>query len=118
MNKDAALALLKKNTYYKYPLIDDSEVEMTLAFYLLKKLEGTNPGLAERYYKLTSNKLNKELEIVTILYTAYCCANMDDPDMMDEDTFCIMIGDDRMAMQEAVQKLIGSKKKAASGTHS
>lgn len=118
MNKDAALALLKKNTYVKYTLIDDTEVDMTLAFYLLKRLEGINPSVTERYYKLTNSKAMKDTDVVTILYTAYCCANMDDPEMMDEETFAIMMGSDRMQMQGIMQKLLGSKKKAASATHS
>lgn len=112
MDKATALNLLK-NTFVPLELEGGVTVKLTLAFYLLKKLESKNPDLADRYYKATSKKQHemREFDIVTMLYTAYVCANMDDPELMDEDTFMILLGSDRVSLKNIVQGLVGSKKK-------
>lgn len=117
MDKSVAMSLLK-NTFVEYELIDGSKVNLTLAFYLLKLLEGKKPDLTARYYKMQSKKEMNDLDMVTILYTAYCCANMDDPDMLDEETFMIMMGSDRLTMRGLMNRLLGAKKKPDSVTHS
>lgn len=117
MDKSTAMNLLK-NTYVSYDLIDGSKVELTLAFYLLKVLEGKNPNLTARYYKLQTKKEMNDLDMVTIIYTAYCCANLDNPEMMDEETFMIMMGCDRLSMRSLMNRLMGAKKKPDSVTHS
>ncbi len=117
MDKSTAMNLLK-NTYVPYTLIDGSEVQLTLAFYLLKLLEGKKPDLTARYYKLQSKKEMNDIDMVTIIYTAYCCANLDNAEMMDEDTFMIMMGADRLSMRSLMNRLMGAKKKPDSVTHS
>lgn len=117
MDKSTAMNLLK-NTYVQYELIDGTKVDLTLAFYLLKLLEGKNPGLTARYYKLQSKKEMIDTDMVTIIYTAYCCANLDNPEMMDEETFMIMMGSDRLSMRSLMNRLMGSKKKPDSVTRS
>lgn len=109
MDKSIAMNLLK-NTYVEYELIDGNKVNLTLAFYLLKLLEGKKPDLTARYYKMQSKKEMNDLDMVTILYTAYCCANMDDPEMMDEETFMILMGSDRLTMRGLMNRLLGAKK--------
>lgn len=119
MDKSTAMNLLK-NTFVKYTLIDGTTVNLTLAFALLKALEGSNPELAERYYKITS-KAEKdwcEYDIVTIIYTAYACANLDEPEMLDEEVFCILMGADRFSLRGLFNRLMGMKKKPASATRS
>lgn len=119
MDKSTAMNLLK-NTFYSYELIDGNEVQLTLAFYLLKQLEGKNPTLTDRYYKATAKKQHemKDLDAVTIIYTAYCCANLGNPDLMDEDTFMIMMGSDRVSLGGLMNKLVGAKKKPGSVSRS
>ena len=117
MDKSTAMNLLK-NTYVPYVLIDGTEVQLTLAFYLLKLLEGKKPDLADRYYKLSSKKEMRDLDMVTILYTAYCCANLDKEEMLDEETFMILLGCDRLSMRSLMNQLMGAKKKPGSVTHS
>lgn len=115
MDKSTAMNLLK-NTYVPYVLIDGTEVKLTLAFYLLKLLEGKNPDLVDRYYKLSSKKDMRDLDMITVLYTAYCCANIDNDDMMDEETFMILVGSDRLSMKGLMNQLMGAKKKPDSKT--
>ena len=119
MDKSTAMNLLK-NTFIDYEMLDGRTVKLTLAFYLLKQLEGKNAILAERYYKTTQKKQNemRDTDMVTILYTAYCCANMDDPEMIDEETFTILMGADRMSLNGLMNRLIGAKKKPASAARS
>ena len=119
MDKSTAMNLLK-NTFVKYTLIDGTTVNLTLAFALLKALEGTNSELAERYDKITAKNEKDwcEYDIVTILYTAYCCANLDDPEMLNEEVFCILMGSDRFSLRGLFNQLMGAKKKPASVTRS
>lgn len=119
MDKSTAMNLLK-NTFVKYTLIDGSTVDLTLAFALLKALEGAKPDLAERYYKITSKseKEWKEHDIVTILYTAYSCANLDNPEALDEEVFEILMGSDRFSLRGLFNRLMGAKKKPGSAPHS
>ena len=119
MDKSTAMNLLK-NTFVDYTLIDGTTVKLTLAFALLKALENKNPDLANRYYKLTAKKPHEvnEFDTVTMLYTAYACANMDDPEMMDEETFMILLGSDRFSLRRVFNQLMGAKKNPASVNHS
>lgn len=114
MDKITAMNLLK-NTFVDYTLIDGTTVKMTLAFALLKAIEGKKPELADRYYRVTSKKQSevRETDMLTIMYTAYMCANIDDPDLMDEDVFEILVGYDRTSMSAVVEQLMGVKKKQA-----
>lgn len=115
MDKSTAMNLLK-NTFVEYELINGAKIQLTLAFYLLKQLEGKNPSIVDRYYKSMSKKQSEvnDFDAITIIYTAYCCANIDDPEMMDEETFMIMLGSDRMSMGGLMNKLVGAKKKPGS----
>ena len=120
MDKSTAMNLLK-NTFVDYPLIDGSEVKLTLAFALLKMLEDKDSSLANRYYKVTSKKEHemRELDIVTMLYTAYSCACIaDNSEPMDEDTFTILLGSDRLPLKRVFNQLMGAKKNPASASHS
>lgn len=120
MDKSTAMNLLK-NTFVDYELLDGSTVKLTLAFALLKMLEDKNAVLANRYYKVTTKKESemRELDIVTMLYTAYTCACIaDNAEVMDEDTFMILLGSDRLSLKRVFNQLMGAKKNPASVSHS
>lgn len=105
------------NTKYIFEFEDGTTAEMSLAFYLLYLLRAKNKGLYERYNAAMNRMGQKnggydELDSLTILYTAYLCANMDDPDKaMSEEEFMMMCGSDRMAIGQAMQALTSPKKK-------
>lgn len=120
MDKSTAMNLLK-NTFVKYTLpVDGTTVDLTLAFALLKALEGKNPELANRYYKATSKKESeaRESDIITMLYTAYSCANLDNPEAMSEEVFTILLGSDRVSLRRVFNQLIGAKKNPGSANRS
>ena len=119
MDKATAMNLLK-NTFVEHTLLDGTTVKMTLAFAVLKMLESKNPELADRYYKVTmkNERDMREMDMITIVYTAYVCANIDNPDVLDEETFMILLGSDRFALRDTVQRMLGAKKNQTFAKHS
>lgn len=108
------------NTKYVFEFEDGSTCEMTLAFYALLMLKGKNKSLYDRYNKTYSGMADKkkdydELESLTILYTAYRCANINEPEekLMSEKDFIIKCGSDRKAIGRAMQRLLNPKKPQA-----
>jgi hypothetical protein len=113
------------NTKYVFEFEDGETCEMTLAFYALLMLKGKNKGLYDRYNKAYSGMADKkkeydELETLTILYTAYRCANINEPEenLMSETEFIIKCGSDRRALGRAMQRLLNPKKPKAFGNPS
>ena len=104
-------------TTYTYEFEDGDTCEMTLSFIALKRLSSTNKNLYERQKKIMARKPEDELEILTLLYTAYICANQSD-DVMSEDEFIEKCGSDRVAIMEAAQALTNPKKRKASANRS
>lgn len=113
------------NTKYVFEFEDGTSCEMTLAFYVLYLLKAKNKSLYDRYNRtmngMSDNKKDyDELESLTILYTAYRCANINEPEenLMSEEEFIIKCGSDRKAVGMAMQRLINPKKPKASDCHS
>lgn len=111
MDKATAMNFLK-NTFVDYTLINGETIKLTMAFALLKELENRNPELVNKYYKLSAKRENefRDLDMVTILYTAYMCANLDNPEVYDEEIFTILLGSDRLSMRYLSNQLMGAKK--------
>lgn len=106
------------NTNYVFEFEDGSSAGMTLAFYALYLLKGKNEGLYKRYNATmsrmadTKNGGYDELDTLTILYTAYVCANISDyENIMSEEEFMIKCGSDRIAVAKAVKTLTQPKKR-------
>lgn len=100
-----------KNTYYDYTFEDGDSVKMTLAFYALYQLKSINKGLYDKYNKVMTHGPADELEMLTVLYAAYICANISNPaNCMSEEDFIVKCGSDRMAVKKALEKLIKPKK--------
>lgn len=103
----------KLNTEITFEFDDGTNTTMTLCFYklhLLRKDERFK-GLWERYNK-AQQKADKadELDLVTIAYTAYVCAHINDIELMSEEEFMIKLGSDRDALGDAIIKMIAPKK--------
>lgn len=97
-------------TKYVYTFEDGETCEMTLAFIRLKALSSKNKNLYDRYNKIMANGVKEELEGITILYTAYVCANLDAETLLTEDEFIEKCGSDREEPRKALQRLISPKK--------
>ena len=100
------------NTIYDFELDDGRVVKMTLRFYALYLLKSKNKQAYERYNKIMIKGPQEELENVTILYTAYLCANLENIDeCMTEMEFLQNMPDDREYINEILSGLINPKKK-------
>ena len=100
------------NTVYNFELDDGEKVEMTLRFYNLYQLKSKNKQAYEKYNKIMIKGPQEELENVTILYTAYLCANLANIDeCMTEIEFLQRMPEDREYIGGILQSLINSKKK-------
>lgn len=101
-----------KNTCIEFKFEDGDSVKMTLAFYALYQLKAINKGVYERYNKIMTKGIGEELDMITVLYAAYMCANISDTAAcMSEEEFMIKCGSDRMAIKEATEQLIKPKKR-------
>lgn len=97
----------KMNTNIDFELADGTIVPMTLTFYAIYQLKNKNKPLYDRYNKISTKGAQDELDMVTVLYAAYCCANSEP---MNEEDFIMALGCDRKAVGEAIQKLTQPKK--------
>ena len=112
---------MKMNTTIDYELIDETKVPLTLTFYALYQLRSKNAFLYKRYndVMLKMSKGNyDELDMCTVLYTAYMCANSEKENVLSEEEFIMLLGADRTALGNAVQELTSPKKQKASDYHS
>lgn len=99
----------KMNTTVEYTFYDGTTTELTLTFYALYQMKPKHEGLYKRYNKIMSSGVSEELDMVTILYTAYVCAHLNDENLMSEEEFMIGCGFDRKALADTVKKLTAPK---------
>lgn len=105
----------KMNTVIEYEFQDGTTTEMTLTFHKLYQLRNKNKNLYYRYND-AMNRMPKpnseELDSITILYTAYVCAHMDEDEenLMSEVEFMIKCGSDRKEVARAARELTQPKK--------
>lgn len=97
----------KINTAIEFELVDGTLVPMTLTFYAVYQLKNKNKPLYDRYNKVMTKGAQDEFDMITVLYTAYCCANTEP---MSEEEFMMALGCDRKAVVTAVQQLTQPKK--------
>lgn len=109
------------NTTYDFPLIDGSTVKLTLAFYYLYQLRNNHRNLYDRYNKIMQSANKNEfdiLDMVTVCYVGYMCANMNAENVLSEEEFYIGCGNDMAEVSKAVNYLINPKKQKASANRS
>jgi hypothetical protein len=101
----------KLNTVYDFELEDGTVVTMTLRFYSLYQLKSKNKSVYDRYNKIMTKGPTEELENVTILYTAYLCANVEHiEDCISEIEFLQRMPTDREYISTILGGLINPKK--------
>lgn len=106
------------NTAVEFEFCDGTKTELNLAFYKLYQMKAKYKNLYERYMKIMSKNRTDEIETITILYTAYVCAHLDEENIMSEEEFMILCGSDRVSVQEVAYSLMRPKKHQASDSHS
>lgn len=98
-----------KNTYYTFEFEDGDSVQMTLAFYALYQLKAKNKSVYEEYNRVMTKGATEELDMISVLYAAYLCANLSN-DVMSKEDFLIKCGSDRYKIKEAMEALVKPKK--------
>ena len=99
-----------KNTCIEYKFADGDTVQLTLAFYALYQLKTKNKDIYDKYNKIMTKGPAEELDMVTLLYAAYLCANINEASScMPYDEFLMKCGSDRAAVKDAVEKLTKPK---------
>lgn len=101
------------NTTIDFEFYDGTTVKMTLAFYILYQLKNKNKNQYNKYNQAMVNSGNNkydEFDMLTILYTAYLCANINEENLLSEEEFIMMCGSDREAVGKAIQELTAPKK--------
>lgn len=102
----------KISTVYDFELDDGAVVQLTLKYFALYQLRAKNKAAYDKYNKIMMKGPQEELENITILYTAYLCANLDKIDeCMTEMEFMQRVPDDREYLGNVLTSLINSKKK-------
>lgn len=102
----------KLHTVREFELADGSKIKLSLAFYLLYQLRSKRKDIYDKYNKIMQKGPEEELQSITVLYTAYLCANLSNLDeCMDEETFLMLIPDDRKTLGLTVKELVNPKKK-------
>ena len=101
------------NTTIDFEFCDGTKVPLTLTFYALYQLKSRNRALYNRYNEImnkTSRGGYDELDMISIIYTAYLCANVNEKNLLTEEEFIIKCGFDRVALANAVRDLTQPKK--------
>lgn len=100
-----------KNTCYTFTFEDGDTAELTLAFYALYQLKAKNKSLYDEYNKIMTKGATEELDMITVLYAAYLCANITDTaSCVSKEEFMIKCGSDRYAIKSAMESLVKPKK--------
>lgn len=104
------------NTTINFEFCDGTTVPLTLTFYALYQLKSSKRNLYNRYNEVMA-RMSKggydELDMITIVYTAYLCANTNERNLLTEEEFIKKCGADRVALGNAVKDLTQPKKQQA-----
>lgn len=108
----------KLNTVLEFTFYDGTTANLTLAFYLLYQLKAKNRALYDKYNKIMTGGLKDEFDMITVLYTAYACANLNEVEVMTEEDFMMKCGSDHVGVANAFRDLTTPKNSKGSGSRS
>ena len=110
-----------KSTYQEFQLRRELEdgtfeyetVNLTLSFSKLNVLRSRNNELYTRYCKVLYGKSEDILDMVTMIYVAYWCANLTLPKdkLYSEDEFIELVPFDLIEIKRVYNSLVQPKKK-------
>lgn len=101
-----------KNSYQEFELENGETVRMTLTFGKLNVLKSINNQLYERYNKILYGKSEDILDMVTLMYVAYWCANFNLSDSLyNENEFIDLVPFDFTEIKRVYTALTQPKKK-------
>lgn len=100
------------STTYDFKLANGETVKLTLNFYFLYQLRSKNEPLYKKYNQIMQSMSKNNLDIldmVTICYVAYVCANLNAEEVLSEEDFYMLCGSDMKGVGDAVQRLVTPK---------
>lgn len=101
-----------KNTYQELELENGEVVQLTLNFARLLIIKNGQPKLYDRFMKVLQNKnFDIVFDSLTVLYTAYLCANTNEESVLSEEEFISMVPFDLEVINVTAGQLIQNKKK-------
>lgn len=101
-----------KNTYVEMTLENDEIVKLTITFAKLNILKSVNHELYQRYSRLIMQGNSEDiLDMATMVYVAYWCANFGKEGMLKEDEFIELVPFDMVELQRVNNALMRPKKK-------
>ncbi len=101
-----------KNTYQELVLENGETVKLTLNFARLLKIKNEQPKIYDRFMKVLQNKdFDIVFDSLTVLYTGYLCANMNNESILSEDEFMELVPFDLEVINVIAGQLIQSSKK-------
>ena len=102
-----------RNTYQEFQLENDEKVNLTLTFGKLNVLKSVNNELYSRYNNILYGKSEDIMDMVTIVYVAYWCANfsLGGDKLYSEEEFIELVPFDMVEIKRVYTSLIQPKKK-------
>ena len=100
-----------KNTLIDFNLNDGTTINLTLTFAKLNLLRKVNNELYTRYNEIIYGKREDILDMITIVYVAYWCANFGKEELKSEDEFIDLVPFDMTEIQRAYNSLMRPRKK-------
>ena len=101
-----------KNTYLELELENGETVKLTLNFARLLKIKNDQPKLYDKFMKvLQNNNFDIVFDSLTVLYTGYLCANINNESVLSEDEFYEQVPFDLEVINILAGQLVQGKKK-------
>lgn len=102
---------LMTNTMREFHFDDGTKTKLTLNFFLVYHLKEKHKSLYERYNKIVMDGAKDMMDFVTILYTAYSCAMLqEEEEPISEAEFMLKCGADISNVMKTAGELIQPKK--------
>lgn len=110
---------MANNTYVELECTDGKKIKLTLAFYRLYQLKNINKKAYDDCNRIMTKGGEEILDNIKVLYTAYLCANIDNPEeKMSYEEFLMVMPNDWKEISRIAKELVGVKKKRDFGRNS
>ena len=101
----------EKNTTIEFTLNDGQVVKLTLTFGKLNVLKSVDNILYTKSNRVINGKSDEILDLVTIIYVGYWCANFGQDDLLKESDFVDLVPFDLLEIKRVFTELSQPKKK-------
>ncbi len=100
-----------KNSFIEFELNNEETVNLTLTFRKLNILKSVNNELYQKFNKIFYGRSEDVMDMITLIYVAYWCANFEKDDIYKEQDFIELVPFDMVEIERAFNGLTKPKKK-------